>query len=325
MNLDEDPVSFRGVLSQLMVAEMLSDVIDPKTIEVEPDIAGGDVDIAIQRKPPVYLQVKSSDLFEINKGGQKSELLGAIDAARDTVLADVRQLPVSTYTHLRIHADRAGELLMSGKPAVVNRLPPAHIIVLEPDAALCNTKTNAVIEKQIKKALGQLKEHKGAVLAPVVSLLQYPHNQAEAVRHVRKLFRENPRWTLAGGVVLVTTGYAEAPQGGTGLTVSEPRLIPIPNPNAPEELRVNEGIFNTDVGDETLFDEWPTFPYIERLDPAPPTELVQIRADGFYIDGVRFGPLSSSPPGAPFALTGVRGSLKGLPPTLRLCGEGETE
>lgn len=210
---------------------------------------------------------------------------------------------------------------MSGTTERVSRAPPAHIIVLEVDPILVNHKVNARIERRVRKAMRQLPDRPGAVVVPVISLLNHPHDQAAAVRFVRELFTRHPRWTRAGGVVLVTAGYATEQTGPTGLTPMVARLVPIANPNAPAERRLSERVFNRDTGAEALFDEWPAFQYVERLDRVPATELVEVRADGYYIDGIRFGPLSSSRDPAPFALLGVMGPKNGPAPSLRLRGK----
>ncbi len=110
-------------------------------------------------------------------------------------------------------------------------------------------------------------------------------------------------------LVLVTAGYNRA-DGDSHATI-QPRVIPLPNPNAPKEHQDLVAPLNSNAGEEWFYSEVPTVMYVETAQ----TEKVSIRSGQFYVDDHCFGPLGLDYNSRSPAFTHVRSGP--TPPRLR--------
>ncbi len=263
---------FRGVLAQVEVAELLVEVFPPKLIEIEPGISGADVDIAIHTQPPSFLQVKDHMLSTVPNRGERMQIKELLGWVRGTVQADISYRDQSTVSTLRVHLGTDGQPAMSGETRNVVQPGVVHVYIVDIEAEVVEVAVRAAVERRVAEAMRQLRGLTSGILVPVVDLTRYPHDQASVYRHTRELFRMNPGWTLAGGVLLLTNDYATESDQSVFHAMHR-RLIAIENPNAPNERRIRPETFNPQFGDETVFQEglrvisvWPRVPYIIDTD-----------------------------------------------------------
>lgn len=282
-NLEAHTVWFRGFLAELEVVELLVENISPELIEMKLPGEQGDVDIFIHAEPPQNLQVKSLFPEMVSTGKGTFSLESIKNKTKELIRDEIKNknLEQSTLSEVEVRLGDDGNPLLYGTTKPIDSNVKANVTILGIDTKVMDAIVRNKIEKSIQKSLRQL-QYANGVRLPVIDLTLYPHNQKESYIFVKDLLQKNPQWRTIGGVLLVTSGY-ENVKADSGFIPKKRRIIGIPNPNSPENERLNPGMYNPDYLDEDVYEEEYVSIVVE-----PSGTAYSIRGGKLFIDGKYF-------------------------------------
>jgi len=266
-HLDPSSEWFRGFLAELEVVELLMKQFPPEQIEMKMP-SEGDTDIVVCSKPCYLLQVKDMAISLVRNADETQVPLEDVTAAaiRQTNADIESKNPAgSFFTRIEIHRDSKGSLAFTGDISEVTYAGRVRLWLVEVDPGVIEESMKLKLERCIGKAYLQLRGHDKGVLVPVLNMRRYPHDQAFAFKHVKRILKENPRWKKLGGVLMVTNDFSKE-AGPFGFHSPRIRFIGIENPNAPAVRRLVPQSFNPIHDDEVVHEERRAIIHIEPLE-----------------------------------------------------------
>ena len=266
-NLDPGDSHFPGVVAEIDVLVLLSQVLMPKLLELSDGEPGRDTDITVRTTPAYRLQVKGP--LAVNVRAEYS-IMEMVRSARREVLREFRHKYPTAWNGVfsRITITRGKEQeVSSGWSYSVDHPRRVHVAVVEIDNEVLMAATSRNLERWIRKSVTQMSGYTDALLVQVLNLSRYPVDQTAAYRFVKERLRHHPRWRDAvPGVLLVLGGYGPRDET-TGLHSRRPRLVSVENPLAPPERRLNPKIFTKHFEEEEVFEERMVAISVEPLEP----------------------------------------------------------
>src|SRR3990172_2276191 len=126
--------------------------------------------------------------------------------------------------------------------------------VLEISSELTNAIAETKLRDSLCEAFRQLKGYDDAILAAVINLARYPHDQAHLYKHAKSLFERNRAWKGLGGVLFVTASHP-VEEAASGFYLQNLRFVGVENPNATAARRLDPYAFNPRMDNEALYEE----------------------------------------------------------------------
>jgi hypothetical protein len=281
-SLPEDSVHFRARSSEILAVDLLAGVFPPHLIEVDLPDLNGDTDILISIRPPHRFQVKSPVVNEIGGEQTLDEIVRSARAtAWDVFTGHRRDRPA--FSLLKVKLNNAREPVLNGNTWSVSHPVPVHAVVVEVDRKLLEPMLKRNIGRWLNKAMDQLAKYEDSILVPTIDLSWYPADQRLVYTYTRELFKNNPSWTKASGVLYIMRGYSNV-EVDDGFAESHPRLIGVENPNAPSSRRLDASRLNPNLLDEDVFAETMVIISVE-----PFLESAEIRNRILYVGTTPFG------------------------------------
>ena len=203
---------------------------------------------------------------------------------------------IPTLARIKIRLDANNQPVMDGSfeplslPSTLDPLVPAHISIIEISEEVTMEIEKKKVEKSIKEASSQLSKFDDGIVVPVIDLSRYLHDQKSVIQHVKRLLDDTEHPKRIGGVLLITNSY-EKDQLDANIDVRTPRIIPIANPLAPEEKRLNEKDFNLGYSDESAFSEPQVSISVEIMSAIPYSFEWGIEDDAVVINGYKYAEL----------------------------------